>query len=389
MNKGKYVFAQVMELIHPEEFARCVETYKGNYRVRQFSCWHQFLSLSFGQLTHRESLRDLVVCLSAHQTKLYHMGLTKGISRSTLADANEQRDWRIYADFAQILIRKARLMNPQTVDLEGLDLTNRLYALDSMTIDLCLEVFWWAKFRKHKAAIKLHTLLDIRCQIPCFIHITDGLSHDVNVLDVLDFEPDAFYIMDRGYLDWGRLFTITEAKAHFVTRAKANLAFVRLYSRKTDKTTGVICDQTIRLKNFYAAKDYPQHIRRIKYHDKQLDKTFVFLTNHFEAKPTEIALLYKHRWQIELFFKWVKQHLKIKTFWGESENAVKTQIWIAVSTYVLVATLKEKLKIQQTMNEILQILSVSPFDKTPVNQLLSLTQLQNTPPENPNQLILF
>ena len=389
MNKGKYVFAQLMELIHPEEFDRCVARYNGNFRVRQFSCWHQFLSLSFGQLSHRESLRDLVTCLHAHESKLYHLGLTKGVSRSTLAEANEQRDWRIYADFAQLLIRRARQMNSQTVDLEGLELSNRLYALDSTTIDLCLEVFWWAKFRKHKAAVKLHTLLDIRCQIPCFIHITDGLLHDVNVLDILDFEANAFYIMDRGYLDWGRLFRISESKAYFVTRAKDNLAFVRVYSRPVDKTTGLICDQAIRLKNYYASKDYPSHLRRIKYHDKELNKTFVFLTNRFGTKAIEIALLYKYRWQIELFFKWIKQHLKIKVFWGESQNAVKTQIWVAVCTYVLVAILKEKLKISQTMNEILQILSVSPFDKTPVNQLLNSTTLQKQEPDNSNQLILF
>lgn len=389
MNKGKYVFSQVMSLIDHNEFNKCVERYGGNFRVRQFSCWHQFLSLSLGQLSHRESLRDLVLCLRAHQSKLYHLGLTNGVSRSTLAEANEQRDWRIYADFAQLLIRKARTLNPQTVDLEGLELNNRLYALDSTTIDLCLEVFWWAKFRKHKAAVKLHTLLDIRCQIPCFVHITDGLVHDVNVLDILDFEADAFYIMDKGYLDWERLFRISTSNAFFVTRAKDNLAFVRVYSHPVDKTTGLMCDQTIRLKNHYASKDYPKHLRRIKYHDKELNKTFVFLTNHFDAKAIEIALLYKKRWQIELFFKWIKQHLKIKVFWGESQNAVKTQIWIAVCTFVLVAILKEKLKISQSMNEILQILSVSIFDKTPVNQLLSVHPLQNINSENSNQLILF
>jgi hypothetical protein len=368
MNKGKYVFAQIMELIHPEEFDRCVSKYNGNYRVRQFSCWHQFLSLSLGQLSHRESLRDLVLCLEAHRAKLYHLGFTKGVSKSTLADANEQRDWRIYADLAQVLIRKARQMNPQTVEL---------------------GVFWWAKFRKHKAAVKLHTLLDIRCQVPCFIHITDGLVHDVNVLDVLDFEVDAFYVMDKGYMDWARLFRIAQSRAYFVTRAKDNLAFVRVYSHPVDKSAGIVCDQTIRLKNHYASKDYPKHLRRIKYHDKELDKTFVFLTNHFEAKAVDIAQLYKYRWQIELFFKWIKQHLKIKVFWGESANAVKTQIWVAVCTYVLVAILREKLKISQTMNEILQILSVSIFDKTPVNQLLSKQPLQNLNPDNPNQLILF
>lgn len=389
MNKGKYVFAQIMELIHPQEFDRCVAEYNGNFRVRQLSCWHQFLSLSFGQLTHRESLRDLVNCLQAHQSKLYHLGLTKGVSRSTLADASEKRDWRIYADLAQLLIRRARRQNPRNVDLEGLELTNQIYALDSTTIDLCLEVFWWAKFRKHKAAIKLHTLLDIRCQIPCFIHLTDGLTHDVNVLDILEFEADAFYVMDRGYLDWERLYRICQAKAYFVCRAKSNLAFVRVYSHQVDRATGLVCDQTIRLKNHYAAKHYAGHLRRIKYHDKELGKTFIFLTNHFEAKALEVALLYKHRWQIELFFKWVKQHLRIKVFWGESPNAVKTQVWVAVCTYVLVAILKEKLSLPQTMNEILQILSVSPFDKTPVNQLLHKETLQESEPTVSNQLNLF
>jgi hypothetical protein len=389
MNKGKYVFAQLMELIHSEQFNRCVDKYGGNFKVRHFNCWHQFLCLSFGQLTQRESLRDVVNCLQAHKSKLYHLGLKSGVSRSTLAEANEKRNWQIYADFAQLLIRKARQLNPDTVELEGLELRNQLYALDSTTIDLCLEVFWWAKFRKHKAAIKLHTLLDIRCQMPCFVHITDGLTHDVNILDILSFEADAFYIMDRGYIDWDRLFRISQSQAYFVCRAKNNLAFVRLYSAKVDRETGLICDQTIRLKNFYAAKEYPKYLRRIKYHDKDLNKTFVFLTNHFEAKALEIAQLYKYRWQIELFFKWIKQHLKIKVFWGETENAVKTQVWAAVCTYVLVAILKEKLKIPHTMNEILQILSVSVFDKTPINQLFSKSDLQNPEEPNSNQLRIF
>ena len=388
MNKGKYVFAQLMSLVHPEEFDRCVEKYSGHHRVRTFSCWHQFLSLSFGQLTHRESLRDLVICLQAHQSKLYHLGLSKGINRTTLADANEQRDWRIYADLAQILIQRARSLYAGAV-LEEIDLDNTVYALDSTTIDLCLEVFWWAKFRKHKAAIKLHTLFDVRCQIPCFIHITDGLSHDVNVLDVLEFEAEAFYVMDRGYLDWFRLHYIHQQKAFFVTRAKKNLAFVRIYSRTIDKSTGLRCDQTIRLKNYNASRDYPDQIRRIKYYDKEQNRSLVFLTNNFEAEALQIAQLYKYRWQIELFFKWVKQHLRIKVFWGESPNAVKTQIWIAVCTYVLVAILRKKLEISISMNEMLQILSVSPFDKTPVNQLLMKQDYKNDNPDNGNQLILF
>lgn len=377
-----------MSLVDPNEFRRCVKRYSGDYRVRQFSCWHQFLCLSFGQLTHRESLRDIVVCLQAHEPKLYHLGLSKGVSRSTLADANEQRDWRIYADLAQFLIQKARELYAGAV-LEDLDLDNSVYALDSTTIDLCLEVFWWAKFRKHKAAVKLHTLFDIRCQVPCFIHITDGLCHDVNVLDILDFEKEAFYIMDRGYLDWIRLYYVHLQGAFFVTRAKKNLAFERIYSNTVDKTSGLRCDQTIRLKNYYAAQDYPDKLRRIKYYDKEQDKSFVFLTNNFEVEAIQITLLYKYRWQIELFFKWVKQHLRIKVFWGESPNAVKTQIWVAVCTYVLVAILRKTHEISISMNEILQVLSVSAFDKTPVNQLLMNPINKNNDPDSHNQLILF
>jgi len=388
MNHGKYVFAQLMSLVDPNEFRRCVQRYGGDYRVRQFSCWHQFLSLSFGQLTHRESLRDIITCLQAHQHKLYHLGLTQGVSRSTLADANEQRDWRIYADFAQVLIQRARGLYAGAI-LEEIDFDNSIYALDSTTIDLCLEVFWWAKFRKHKAAVKLHTLFDIRCQIPCFVHITDGLCHDVNVLDIIEFESGAFYIMDRGYLDWIRLYYLQTQGAFFVTRAKKNLAFERIYSRTVDKSTGLRCDQTIRLKNYYAATDYPDHLRRIKYYDKEQNRSFVFLTNNFEVKAIEVALLYKYRWQIELFFKWIKQHLRIKVFWGESPNAVKTQIWIAVCTYLLVAILRKELEISISTNEMLQILSVSPFDKTPVNQLLMKSDYKNDNPDNPNQLILF
>lgn len=389
MNKGKYIFAQLISLLDHNEFNKCVERYQGNHRVRQFSCWHQFLCLAFGQLTHRESLRDLVTCLQAHQSKLYHLGLTKGVSRSTLADANEQRDWRIYADFAQVLIQKARALQGTSVDLDGITLDNQLYALDATTIDLCLDVFWWAKFRKHKGAIKLHTLLDIRCQIPCFVHITDGLVHDVNILDILKFETDAFYIMDRAYLDWARLFSIHSAEAFFVTRAKKNFAFIRQSSNSTDRTTGIICDQLVYLKNLDAINAYPQKLRRIKYHDKELKKTFVFITNHLDASALEIALLYKNRWQIELFFKWIKQHLRVKTFWGETANAVKSQIWVAVCSYVLVAILKENLKTPQTMNEILQILSVSIFDKTPVNQLVTTIGSQNQADDSHNSLTLF
>lgn len=388
MNSGKYVFAQIIALANPKEFVKCVDRYQGDYRARNLKCWQQFLGLSFGQLTHRESLRDLVSCLEAHQSKLYHLGFSQGISRTTLADANEKRDWRIYADFAQVLITQARLTNP-ALNLDGLAFDNRIYALDSSTIDLCLEVFWWAKFRKHKAAIKLHTLLDIRCQIPCFVHITDGLLHDVNVLDILDFEVDAFYVMDRGYVDWARLHRINQAGAFFVTRAKSNFAARRLYSKEVDKEAGLRCDQTIRLKNYKAAKDYPAKLRRVKYYDEENDKTLIFLTNNFEVTALEIALLYKYRWQIELFFKWIKQHLRIKVFWGESSNAVKTQIWVAVCTFILVKILKDKFQILQSMNEILQILSVSIFDKTPVNQLFTKIGLQNLDTQFSNQLNMF
>lgn len=388
MNQGKYVFSQLMSLVNPKDFARCVNRYQGNHRVRTFSCWHQFLCMSFGQLTHREGLRDLVTCLQAHERKLYHLGLTHGIKKSTLSDANETRDWRIYADFAQLLIRQAR----QDYHLEAdttIELDNVVYALDSTTIELCLDVFWWAKFRRHKAAIKLHTLLDVKCELPCFIHITDGLVHDVNVLDLLPFEADAFYIMDRGYLDWRRLHHIHRAAAYFVIRAKDNLAFQRLYSRPVDKESGLRCDQTIRLKNYYASKDYPDHLRRIKFYDPEHDQTYVYLTNNFEAPALQIVILYVNRWKIELFFKWMKQHLKIKSFWGESPNAVKLQIWIAVCTFVLVVILKKKLEIQHSLNDILQILSISVLDKTPVNELFTQEPMQNSNDKDANQLILF
>jgi hypothetical protein len=284
--------------------------------------------MSFGQLAQRESLRDIVTCLNAHPEKLYHLGLTKGVKRSTLADANEERDCRIYEALAKSLIARARKLYQGELDAIGLD--NVIYALDSTTIELCLDVFWWAKFRRHKAAVKLHTLLDVRCEIPCFIHISDGKLHDVNVLDILEFEPGAFYVMDRGYLDWERLYKIHLAGAYFVIRAKRNLSFERIYSSQVDKSSGLRCDQTVRLKGYYAAQGYPEKLRRVKYYDAENDITYVYLTNHFEAKASEVVALYVNRWKVETFFKWIKQHLRIKRFWGESANAVKTQIWIAV-----------------------------------------------------------
>jgi len=387
MNHGTYVFTQIISLVHRQSFARHVERYNGNYRVQNFTCWHQFLCMSFGQLTNRESLRDIVNCLQAHEDKLYHLGLTNGVKRSTLADANERRDYRIYQDLAQSLIVKARKLYQGK--LEEVDLDNVIYALDSTTIELCLEVFWWAKFRKHKAAVKLHTLLDVRCEIPCFVHVSDGKFHDVNVLDILEFEPEAFYVMDRGYVDWKRLHRIDLAGAFFVIRAKKNLAFERVYSWPVDKTTGLKCDQTIRLEGYKAAKHYPKHLRRIKYFDAVNQVTYVYLTNHFEAKPMEIATLYRNRWKVEIFFKWIKQHLRIKRFWGESPIAVKTQIWIAISTFVLVALWKHRLKNLHSLNEMLQILSVSAFDKTPVNQLFMKIENKNQQPPDSNQLNFF
>lgn len=388
MKKGKYVFAQIMSLIHSEEFARCVERYHGNYRVRTFSCWHQFLCLSFGQLSHRESLRDIVLCLNSHHSKLYHLGITHGVKRSTLADANKNRDWRIFEDLAKLLITKARkIYIPESET--AIELKNVIYALDSTTIDLCLDVFWWAKFRKRKGAIKLHTLLDVKCEIPTFVHITDGSVHDVNVLDVIDFEKDAFYIMDRGYIDWARLFKMNHSGAFFTIRAKSNFAFIRLYSNSIDKSTGLRCDQTIKLKNYYAVKDYPEYLRRIKFYDKETKKTYVYLTNNFEVPSMQIVILYINRWKVEIFFKWIKQHLKIKKFWGETANAVKTQIWVAICTFVQVAILKEKLKSLHSMNEILQILSISLFEQVPVNQLLMKHPPNKSNDDNHNQLILW
>ena len=385
MHKGKYVFAQLMSILPKYEFDKCVARHKGNYKAKGFTCWIQFLAMSFGQLTNRESLRDVVACLQAHSSKLYHLGITHVVTRSTLAYANETRSWQLYADFAQVLIGKARAAYVDDKDWE-LEITNPVYALDATTIDLCLSVFWWAPFRKAKAAIKLHTLLDLRGSIPTFIRITDGKTHEVNILDEIVFEACAFYVMDKGYIDFKRLYQIQLASAYFVTRAKDNLAFQRVYSSKVDKQSGLRCDQTIKLSTPKSHKDYPLKLRRVKYYDKELDKTFVFLTNNFQIQALEVALLYKHRWKIELFFKWIKQHLKIKSFWGQSENAVKTQVWIAICTYLMVAIAKKQFNIERSLYEILQILSVSVFDKTPIIQLLTHSSLQNHEPGSCNSL---
>ena len=339
MHTGKTLFAQVMDFLPWKTFHRIVTRYRGDHRARTLSCAEQFRCMAFAQLTYRESLRDIEVCLSAQAAKLYHMGLRKPVSRSTLADANERRDWRIYADFAQRLITQARKL--YAADSFGVDLSNTVYALDATTIDLCLSMFPWAPFRSTKAAIKLHTLLDLRGAIPSFIHISDGKLHDVNVLDLLVPEAGAFYVMDRAYLDFERLHALAQMGAFFVTRTKSNMDARRLYSATTERSTGLICDQTIALNGFYSSQHYPQHLRRIRFKDPETAKTLVFLTNHFKLPALTICALYKSRWQVELFFKWIKQHLRIKRFFGTSENAVKSQIWIAVSVYVLIAIIKK------------------------------------------------
>jgi len=387
MHSGKIVFSQVMDHLPIKEFHRCVDRYQGHHKVQSFSCVDQFLSMAFAQLTYRESLRDIEACLRAQQSKLYHMGIRTDVSRSTLAYANETRDWRIYADVAQVLIQVARRLYAQ--DDFGVELDQTVYALDSTTIDLCLSVFPWAHFRKTKAAVKLHTLLDLRGHIPAFIGISDGKMHDVNILDEIFPEPGSFYIMDRGYLDFARLYLLAQCLAFFVTRAKSNFQFRRLYSHPVLKTSGVQCDQTIVLTGFYSAKDYPDKMRRVRYFDTETEKDLTFLTNNFLLPSPTIAKLYKCRWQVELFFKWIKQHLRITRFFGTSENAVKTQIWIAVSVYVLVAIMKKRLNLDQSLYTILQVLSVTVFEKMPVLQALAEGSCRPEESDLRNQLNLF
>ena len=387
MYSGRLVFSQVMAFFPLSAFRQCVQRYRGNYKVQHFSCLDQFLCMAFAQLTARESLRDIETCLRAMQPKLYHAGIRGQVSRSTLADANEKRDWRIYAEFAQVLIRQARKLYRQ--DDFGVQLEETAYVFDSSTIDLCLSLFPWARFRQRKAAIKLHTLMDLRGNIPCFIRITEGKTHDVNLVDELILEAGAFYIMDRGYIDFARLYTFTQQAAFFVIRAKRNLDFTRRSSRPVDKSTGLRSDQTIVLHAPKASKDYPDTLRRISYFDTETEKRFVFLTNNFVLPPLTVAQLYKCRWQVELFFKWIKQHLRIKAFFGTSENAVKTQIWIAISIYVLVAILKKQLHIDRSLAEILQIFTVSLFEKVDILQLLTKLHSQNESDHLYNQLSLF
>jgi len=388
MNTGKYVFAQVISILDPNVFKKCIDKYKGNYKVKDFTCWHQLLCMMFGQLANRESLSDLVLCLQSQRNKWYHLGIGSSISKSNLAYANEKRSWQIFADFAYMLIAEARNYIVPNADLKEFEAYG-IYAIDTTTIDLCLAVFWWAKFRKHKAAIRLHTLLDIKSEIPCYVNITDGKTHELNVLDLIEFEPFGIYVMDRAFIDFSRLYAIHEQFAYFITRAKTNMKFKRVYSGKTNKADGVMVDQTIRLVNFYAAKEYPEKLRRIKFYDAETGKQFIFLTNNFDLTALQIALLYKQRWKIELFFKWIKQHLKVKSFWGHSENAVKVQVYCAIITFVTVALLKHKMKTQLTQYQILQILSITLLNKAPVNELFQDALLQYVKEQDYNQLKMF
>lgn len=387
MYVGKTLFAQLMDFLPWTTFTRIVARYGGNRRVRTLPCAEQYRILAFAQLTYRESLRDIEACLSAQAAKLYHMGIHSPVKRATLADANERRDWRIYAEFAQRLIEQARTLYA-TEDL-GLELSNTIYALDSTTIDLCLSLFPWAPFRTTKAAVKVHTLLDLRGNIPSFIHISDGKLHDVNALDLLIPEPTAIYIMDRAYLDFERLFVLHQAGAFFVTRSKSNADLRRVYSAPCDRAQGIICDQTVALSGFYSQKRYPLHLRRIRFKDIESNKTLVFLTNLFGPPAATVCALYKARWQVELFFKWIKQHLRIKKFYGNSENAVKAQIWVAVSVYVLVAIVKKRLNLDASLYTLLQIFSVTLFEKIPLNKGFLDTNYSSEHDMTSNQLNLF
>ncbi len=388
MNSGKYVFSQIMNLISSTSFQTIVNRHFGDYKVREFSCWKQFLCMAFGQLTHRESITDTVICLKANANKMYHLGIGEVVAVSSITRANENRSFQIYEDLAMHLIKEAKQLYINDDDLE-VSLKSNVFAIDATTIDLCLSTFYWANFRSTKAGIKLHTQVDLKTAIPEFILFTNANVHDVNVLDIINFETNSFYIMDRGYVDYKRLYRINSCGAFFVTRTKDNMNYRRLYSKPKDKTKGIIYDQIILLNNYYAAKSYPEKLRIIKFRDEDMGKDLIFLTNNLILDAAQIAQLYKHRWKIELFFKWIKQHLKIKSFWGQSENAVKTQVWIAVAVYVLIAIAKKKFMLQQSLYEILQILSISIFEKMPINQLFQQTQLQYFKEQNHNQLNLF
>lgn len=384
MNQGKYVFAQVTDYLPRRVFDRFVNQYDGNKYVRHFSCWNQLLCMVFGQLTNRDSLRDLVLAISAHANKSYHLGFGKSVTRSNLAKANEKRDYRIFEAFAYHLISVARELRKN----DDFKIKGQVYAFDSTTIDLCLSVFWWAKFRKYKGGIKMNTLFDVVTQIPAFVHITPAAVHDVKAMDLLAYEPEAYYIFDRGYVDYERLYKITQHSAFFVVRAKTNLRFERMYTIKSNKNNGVRSDQIGKLTGYYVSKDYPEKLRRVKYFDKETNRTFVFLSNNFELSAEDIAYLYKNRWQIELFFRWIKQHLKIKAFWGTTENAVRIQVYSAIIAYCLVAIVSSNLKTQRSTYETLQVLGISFLDKTPVNELLKIKYYQNVNEPIYNQLSL-
>jgi hypothetical protein len=388
MNQGKYVFSQLIDFLSHNDFIRCVNKYEGNYRVRSFTCWHQLLYMMFGQLANRESLSDLITCLQSQQNKSYHLGMGKGVSKSNLARANEKRDYRIYESFAQILVGQVQKFAIPVQDFD-LSFANPIKAIDATVVDLCLNVFWWGKFRKHKAAVKLHTVFDVKTNIPTFMHVTGGNTQEIKILDLLSFDPGSYYVMDKGYHDFKRYYRIHKAGAFYVTRAKQNFAFIRVKSRAVDKKTGILCDQIVRLKNTLVSLSYPENIRRVKYFDSETENEFVFITNDFEITALEIARLYKHRWAIELFFKWIKQHLKVKSFWGYTLNAVRTQVYIAMITYLLVALVKHQLKLKQSQYEILQILSISLICKTPLLNLFANTYPQYVKEQDPNQLDLF
>lgn len=385
MNTGKYVFSQISLHLPARIFDRCVTHYNGNHYVKHFTCWNQLLCMMFGQLSGRDSLRDLLVSIEPHKAKYYHLGFGKNVSRTNLAKCNEIRDYRIFEEFAYAMIDKARALCSPNPEFD-LDISGPVYAFDSTIIDLCLNVFWWAKYKSTTAAVKMHTLVDVKTSIPCFVHITEGAIHDVNGLDVLDFEKGGFYVLDRGYFDFARLFIINLCGAYFVVRSRKKLRFNRHQSRKVKRRQGILCDQTISLQTFYPAEKYPTHLRRIRYHDKETGKRFVFITNNFELKADEIARLYKHRWSIELLFKWIKQHLKIKSFWGTSANAVKIQIYTAIITYTLVIVIRNKLNCKKSIYEVLQILGIALFDKTKLTDLLSNDVNQNVKEQDQIQL---
>jgi len=388
MNQGKMVFAQMMEFASFHVFKYCVKRYQGDYKIKDFSCWKQFLCMAFGQLTHRESLSDTALCLKLHRSKLYHLGIGKPFHKSTIARANEKRDWRIFRDFALKLIEQAKMLyvNDNQLDVK---LKGRIFALDSTVIDLCLNVFWWATFRKAKAAVKLHTLLDLKTSIPEYIFITDGSIHDVNILDYISLPSGSYLIMDKAYIDFARLRRFAGERVNFVIRARTNFKYKVIDRRMINKKQGVICDQTVELTGPLSSQKYPEYLRRVRYYDKETGKRFVFLTNNFKLSALTIAALYKYRWGIETFFKWIKQHLKIQTFWGYSENAVKTQVWIAISAYVIVIIAKKKLNLSQSLYEILQMISLSAFDRTPIRNLFEVENYQDVKEQFYNQLKMF